>query len=169
MPAHILVSAALIGAALNPYFTSVEGSLHRPTHQGADIAVAPRESEPYTSPLAILAGNETSSMASTVKITPSNFIAWIDRMPGAGGKLIVEGLVMTPWHGWHVELTPSRFCPAKDGVILLKLTVRRPRHAVAQGTVALPIRYEQKRPRALRVEVIVDNCSGFDVPVAEVF
>jgi hypothetical protein len=167
MRSHTIVAAALIGAALNTAFDHIAQPCELPEHHSLGIFAAGSQVGD-TRQVTSVASSDRSGQAN-LKIVPSSFVAWIDRMPNVGGKLIVEGAVATPSPGWRVQLAPSRHCPTDEGVLLLKLTAASPRRTAAQGVVTIPVRYEQKGANVTLVKIVMENCDGFTLPITEVF
>jgi hypothetical protein len=86
------------------------------------------------------------------------FKAWIDRMPGAGPKLIVIGDVQVPTSGWHVWLTPRAPQGINPNILILDVSAQKPSGIVLQVITTIPLRYEEAPPHNEYTQVtIVDG------------
>jgi hypothetical protein len=74
----------------------------------------------------------------------STFKAWIDKMPGAGNKLIVTGEVEFPTSGWKIEIVEANV-PAIPETIVLDIRSTAPTGTVLQVITRLPVRFEKPK------------------------
>jgi hypothetical protein len=163
MTPHILIVMALVGAPLNASFERI-----RHPWEHSALAVVAERNDHNPAEHTLVASREDHQRA-RIRITPSDFSAWIDKMPGAGSKLIVEGAVTVPSGGWSVRLTPASRYAADADVLTLKLTAEPPRRKVTRGVVTIPLRYEKNRASAVLIQIVLENGESFTLPIAEVF
>lgn len=94
------------------------------------------------------------------------FKAWIDRMPGAGPKLIVIGDMEVPTGGWRVDLVRRSPQGINPNILILDVAAQPPRGIVTQVITVVPLRYEERPPQHDYTQVTIAN--GADEITADV-
>jgi hypothetical protein len=100
------------------------------------------------------------------KILKDEFRAWIDKMPGAGPKLIVTGNVEVPTGGWNVTLKPAVPQGVNPAILILEIRAVPPSGNVTEVITQIKVRYEEAPPRQKYTQTTIrSDSSEFTIDV----